>query len=154
MKALIQRVSSASVSVDNKIVSKIGHGFLVFLGIKADDTQKDRDYIIKKIVNLRVFPEVGDATKKMAKKMDRSIGDVGGEILLVSQFTLYADCRKGNRPSFINAMSPEQAKSFYCDFAVCLRKNYDKVKEGVFGAYMQVALTNDGPVTILIDSTK
>jgi len=168
MRAVVQLVKSASVSVSQKLVSEIGPGLLVLLGIKDDDAHplsgsppfvraQDRlrsgqarssgGYIIKKIINLRIFPDENG-------NMNKSVQDVGGEILLVSQFTLYGDCRKGNRPSFICAMPPEKAKNFYKNFADCLKSEYPKVKEGIFGAYMQVALVNDGPVTILIDSEK
>jgi len=147
MRAVVQRVSSASVSVDGKLISKIGPGLLVLLGIKDSDTQKDTDYIIKKLVKLRIFPDDNH-------NMNKSVADTGGEILLVSQFTLYGDCRKGNRPSFIKAMKPDEAKEFYDNFAIVLKKEYPKVKEGVFGAYMKVELVNDGPTTILIDSEK
>ena len=126
MRAVIQRVSSASVSVDNKLVSKIGHGLLVLLGIKKDDTEKERDYITKKIVNLRIFPDL--SISQGQHTMNKSVADVDGEILLVSQFTLYGDCRKGNRPSFTQAMPPEQAKIAYDDFAVELKNNYSKVR--------------------------
>jgi len=146
MRAVIQKVTLASVSVDGALVSEIGLGLLVFLGIKAGDTSKETDYVVRKIVNLRVFEDD-------QHKMNKSILDVGGEILLVSQFTLYGDCRKGNRPSFVQAMPPQEAEPFYNDFVVALKKAYPKVKEGVFGAYMQVQLINDGPVTILLDHT-
>jgi len=144
MRALVQRVKSASVAVDEKMIAKIDQGLLVFLGIKDGDTQIERDYIIKKIINLRIFADEQNA-------MNKSIVDVGGEILLVSQFTLYADCKKGNRPSFVKAMAPDQAKALYNDFASTLKNQYGKVKEGMFGAYMQVRLQNDGPITILLE---
>ena len=147
MRALVQRVNTASVSVDDKLISKIDNGLLVLLGIRSDDTQKDRDYVLKKILNLRIFPDEEN-------KMNKSVVDVSGEILLVSQFTLYGDCSKGNRPSFVQAMSPELAEPFYKNFASTLKQSYHKVKEGVFAAYMHVALVNDGPVTIFIDSKK
>ena len=145
MRALIQRVSSASVVVNKKLISEIDHGLLVLLGIKSDDTQKDRDYVIRKVLNMRIFSDDKD-------KMNNSVVDVGGSILLVSQFTLYGDCTKGNRPSFIESMAPDRAEAFYNDFLTILRGRYSKVKEGVFGAHMTVSLINDGPVTILIDS--
>jgi len=147
MRAVIQRVSSACVTVDNKLISKIGQGLLVLLGIHKADTRKERDYIIKKIINLRIFSDDVFA-------MNKSVSNVSGEILLVSQFTLYGDCRKGNRPSFIDAMPPDQAKYFYDDFMAELRLQYPKVQEGVFGAHMQVELVNNGPVTILLDTQK
>ena len=149
MRAVVQRVSSASVTVDGEIISQIGAGLLVLLGIHKDDTEKEREYIIKKIVNLRIFPDSADM-----HNINKSIKDTDGEILLVSQFTLYGDCKKGNRPSFIAAMPPEKAKSFYEDFAKELKHIYPKTKEGMFGAYMHVALVNDGPVTILLNSAR
>ncbi|MFC1841462.1 D-aminoacyl-tRNA deacylase [Candidatus Dependentiae bacterium] len=147
MRAIIQRVTSASVSVDDTLVSQIGVGLLVLLGIKDDDTQKDQEYIAKKMLNLRIFSDEQG-------KMNKSIQDISGELLLVSQFTLYGDCRKGNRPSFVKAMPPQKAEVFYNAFVEHVRKIYPRVKEGAFGAYMQVTLVNDGPVTILIDSQK
>jgi len=145
MRAVVQRVSSASVTVDGEIVGKIGKGLLVLLGIKKDDTDTQQEKIIKKILNLRVFFDG-------QKEFDKSVVAVGGEILLVSQFTLYGDCTKGNRPSFFGAMSPQEASIVYKEFAKSLRQQYPKVQEGVFGAYMQVALVNDGPATILLES--
>jgi len=147
MRAVIQLVREASVTVEGKPVSSIGPGLLVLLGIKKDDTEKEQDYLIKKIVNLRVFPDEQSC-------MNKSVGDVEGEILLVSQFTLYGDCKKGNRPSFVDAMAPQTAKEYYDRFAASLKAVYPKVKEGVFGASMQVRLLNDGPVTIVIDTAK
>lgn len=145
MKAVIQRVTSASVVVDDRLVSAIGPGLLVLLGIKDDDTKKDTDYIIRKIVHMRIFAD-GQG------KMNRNIIDRAGEILLVSQFTLYGDCKKGNRPSFVRAMDPKKAELFYIEFVTTCKQIYPKVKEGIFGANMQVALVNDGPVTIVVDS--
>jgi len=147
MRALVQRVKSAAVSVDKKVVSEIGDGLLVLLGIKYDDTRKDTDYIMRKIVNLRVFlDEEG--------KINKSISDISGEILLVSQFTLYGDCSKGNRPSFIEAMPPQKAAVFYQECVQKLKEIYPQVKEGIFGANMQVNLVNDGPITILLESKR
>lgn len=147
MKALIQRVTRASVSVDGKIISSIGKGLLVFVGIGLDDAPRDCEYLTRKILNLRVF----DGEKSFA---DKSVQDLGLEILFVSQFTLFADCNKGNRPSFSHAMPPDKAKVFYQDFIDQFRLQYPKIKDGVFGANMQVELVNDGPVTILLDSAK
>lgn len=144
MKAVIQRVSSASVVVDGKIVAQIGRGLLVLLGIGRDDSQeKDYSYLINKILKLRVFPGDGG-------HFETSVIDVQGEILLVSQFTLYGDCTKGNRPSFCKAMAPAQAQQVYNAFAKDLKTAYSHVKEGVFGAYMQVSLVNDGPATFIV----
>ena len=145
MRAVIQRVNSASVEVEGKLISKIEKGLLVLVGIHKEDTQKDAGYIIRKILNLRVF----ESEKSF---MDKSVQDLELEILLVSQFTLYADLRKGNRPSFDKAMPPAQAKIFYENFVEKFRENYPKTKDGVFGAYMQVSLVNDGPLTIILDN--
>ncbi|MCK5633180.1 D-tyrosyl-tRNA(Tyr) deacylase [bacterium] len=145
MKAVVQKVKTASVAVDGVVISKIDYGFLVLLGIKKNDTVKDRDYIIKKLLKLRVFSN-GDLN------WDKNIVQAGGNILLVSQFTLYVNCKKGNRPSFYEAMPPQEAQKVYNDFTVELKKQYLQVKEGAFGAMMQVELLNDGPVTIIIDS--
>ena len=147
MRALIQRVTSASVSIEEKLISQIKLGLLVLLGIKTGDTHEDSDYIIRKIVNLRIFADE-------QYKMNKNLSDVGGEILLISQFTLYGDCKKGNRPSFIQAMPPAEAELFYNEFVLRLKNEYAQVKEGLFGASMQVGLVNDGPVTILIDSNR
>ncbi|MFH1644355.1 MAG: D-aminoacyl-tRNA deacylase [bacterium] len=145
MRVLIQKVNQASVLVDEKLISEIGKGLLVFVGIKADDSEKDSDYLINKIFNLRIFEDENF-------KMNKSVLDLNLEILLVSQFTLYADCKKGNRPSFINAMPPTQAKEFYSNFIEQFRKKYPKIQDGIFGAYMKINLINDGPVTIILDS--
>ena len=147
MKAIVQRVKSASVTVDEKLISEIQKGFLVLVGIGQDDTQKDVDYITKKILNLRIF-------ESEKGYFDKSIQDIDGEILFVSQFTLYGDCNKGNRPSFSHAMSPAKAKVFYQNFLDNFKKLYPKIKDGQFGAMMQVELINDGPVTIVLDSSK
>lgn len=142
MKVVIQRVKEASVLVDNNLISSIKRGVLIFIGINLNDTIEDSQYIIKKILNLRIF-------ENKEKIMDKSVKDLDLEILLVSQFTLCADLRKGNRPSFDKAMPPKEAKIFYDNFVKDFKKNYSKVKEGVFGAYMQVNLINYGPVTII-----
>ena len=145
MKLVLQRVLSASVSVDGSCVSKIGQGLLVLVGLAAEDTQENFDHVIKKMCNLRIFADEN-------QKMNKSIQDIAGEILLVSQFTLYADCKKGNRPSFIKAMPPEQARLLYARFVERTKELYssEKVKDGIFGADMSVQLTNDGPVTIIL----
>ena len=145
MKAVIQRVNSASVEVENKLISKIEKGLLILLGFKEGDTHKESEYLIKKITNLRIFPDEKHPINKSASGLDL-------EILVVSQFTLYGDCKKGNRPSFIGAMPPEQAKAFYNDFVEKFRQQYPKVQDGVFGAHMKINLINDGPVTIVLDS--
>ena len=145
MKAVIQRVNESSVSIDNKEVAKIGKGFLILLGISKDDNYEKADYLIKKIYNLRVFSDEND-------KMNLSIQDINGEILIVSQFTLYADCKKGNRPSFINAAPPENAIKIYKYFIDKCKKNNLNVQTGEFGANMKVQLINDGPVTIILEN--
>ena len=145
MKVVIQRVIKSSVRINNKEVAKIGKGFLILLGISKDDNFEKADYIIKKIYNLRVFSDEND-------KMNLSIQDINGELLIVSQFTLYADCKKGNRPSFINAAPPEEAKKIYEYFINECKKNNLKVETGEFGADMKVELINDGPVTIILEN--
>ncbi len=147
MKAIIQRVDSASVKVDEKIVSEIKKGLLILIGIHKDDKQEDADYLIRKILNIRIFDD-------QEKFMDKSVNDFNLEILFVSQFTLYASCKKGNRLSFDKAMPPKDAKVFYQNFVENFKQNYSKVKDGIFGAYMKVNLINDGPVTIILDSAK
>ena len=145
MRALLQRVSAASVSVDNVITGQIGEGFLVFLGVGKSDTQEDLEYLVDKVINLRVFPDEHG-------KFDRSVQDVGGEILLVSQFTLYADTRKGRRPSFSDAMPVNEAKELFVEATEAFRNSGVNIETGVFQADMSVSLVNEGPVTLLIDS--
>ena len=147
MKIVVQRVKNAQVKVENKIVGKIGKGFLVLLGVTHTDTKKEADYLVKKLCNLRVFTDEND-------KMNLALKDVGGELLIVSQFTLYADCTQGNRPSFINAAKPEQANELYEYFCSECKKNEIKVEKGIFGANMKVELLNDGPVTIVLEKSK
>ena len=147
MRAVIQRVTSASVTVGGELVSEIGEGVLIFLGIAHDDTESELDYIANKVINLRIF-EDSDG------KMNRSLLDTGGAALVVSQFTLYGDCRKGRRPSFINAARPEQAKALYEQFIGVLAAQNIPTQGGAFQAMMDVRLVNDGPVTILLDSRK
>ena len=144
MKLVIQRVQKASVQVKNEVISSINKGFLVLIGITHDDTEEIADYLAKKLCNLRVFTDEND-------KMNLALKDINGELLIVSQFTLYADCTSGNRPSFINAAKPEIANELYEYFCLECEKNGIKVEKGIFGANMQVSLTNDGPVTILIE---
>ncbi|MGF2158990.1 D-aminoacyl-tRNA deacylase [Enterococcus avium] len=145
MRAVIQRVSEASVTIDEQVVGKIGRGFMILLGIHEEDTQEDADYLIRKIPLLRVFEDAEG-------KMNQSLQDVGGSVLSVSQFTLYADTKKGNRPSFVKAARPETAIPLYKYFNEGLRKAGLVVETGEFGGDMDVALINDGPVTILFDT--
>lgn len=144
MKLVIQRVSEAKVEVENKIVGKIGKGFLVLFGAKEGDTKEQADFLVKKLYNLRVFKDEND-------KMNLSINDIDGELLIVSQFTLYADCQKGNRPSFTNAAKPDIANELYEYFIEECKKMVKKVEKGIFGADMKVSLLNDGPVTIILE---
>ena len=145
MKAVIQRVKSASVSVDDKIIGEIATGFLILLGVEQSDTQDDLNYLVKKTVGLRIF-------KDNNKNMNLSIKDIDGEALVVSQFTLYADTSRGRRPSFIKAANPEEAESMYQQFCEQLTMKNISVQTGKFGAMMDVSLVNDGPVTIMLDS--
>ena len=146
MRAVVQRVLSASVAIGGTVKGEIGEGYLVLLGIEENDTEKDLDYIAEKLLGLRVFEDE-------AGKMNRSVLDAGGSILLVSQFTLYGDARKGRRPSFIRAARPEKAIPLYEAMIARLRAALP-VETGEFGADMQVSLVNDGPVTILLDSER
>ena len=145
MKSVIQRVSSASVQVNNKMISTIQNGYLILLGIEKNDDQIDIDYLVRKTINLRIFED-------SEKKMNSSIKDINGTILVVSQFTLCSNTKKGNRPSFINAAEPKFANQMYQQYCKQLEFNNIKVEQGVFGANMQIALVNDGPVTIILDS--
>lgn len=145
MRAVVQRVKAASVKVDGSIVASTGPGLLVLIGFHKDDTEKDSDYIISKITGLRIF---GDSDGNM----NLPVSDTGGGILVVSQFTLYGDARKGRRPSFSDSMPPPEAAKFYDAFIEKFRSAYGKIESGVFGADMDVSLVNSGPVTILLDS--
>lgn len=146
MTAVIQRVSQASVSVDEQIRGEIGQGFLVLLGVEQGDAPEDASYLASKIAGLRVFEDE-------AGKMNRGLLDIGGEVLLISNFTLCADCRHGKRPSFTDAARPEQALPLYEACAERLREaGISKVEQGVFGADMKVSLLNDGPVTLILES--
>ena len=144
MKIVLQRVSSASVKVDSKIVGRIEHGLLLLIGFSSTDTEESILPTIEKIVKLRIFSDEEG-------KMNKSVLDVEGSMLLISQFTLYADTKKGNRPSFIEAARPEQAIPLYEFFIAEMRKRITKVETGIFGADMKVELVNDGPVTIVFD---
>lgn len=145
MRSVVQRVKRASVKVQGEKVGSISAGLLVFLGIGRDDTQADLDWMVKKIVDLRIF-------ENEEGKMNHSVKQVSGEILLVSQFTLYGDCRKGNRPSFSEAALPLPAKNMYIQVIEGIKQMGIKVETGIFGAEMEVELVNDGPVTLLLDS--
>ena len=147
MRAVVQRVSSSKVTVENNVIGKINKGLLVLLGVTHEDTSKDVDYMIDKILNLRIFEDEND-------KMNLSLKDVGGELLVVSQFTLYGDCRKGKRPSFSNAAKPDLATKLYEEFIEKAKAQDVVVGTGQFGAHMMVDLTNDGPVTMLLESNK
>lgn len=147
MRAVVQRVTSSSVSVDGVIIGKIDKGFNVLIGISKDDTIEDLKYIKDKIINLRVFHDEND-------KMNLSLLDIKGDILAISQFTLYGDCRKGRRPNFMEAKGGEEAKALYEEFINLLKTSKLKVETGEFGAEMKVEINNDGPVTILLDSKK
>ncbi len=147
MRAVVQRVREARVTVDGAVMGAIGAGLMVLLGIEQGDTEDDRRYIVEKLVHLRIFNDDDG-------KFNRSLLDVGGAVLLVSQFTLHGDCRRGRRPSFIAAARPEEAVPHYEAAVAALRAAGVSVGTGVFGAHMDVALVNDGPVTILLDSRK
>lgn len=147
MRAVVQRVKEAGVKVDNKIVGKISKGLLVFLGVGEEDSEIDLNYLVHKILGLRIFQDEND-------KMNLSVLDINGEILVISQFTLYGDVRKGKRPSFIKSAHPEIGNRFYEEFITKINESGVKVESGKFGAHMDIDLINDGPVTILIDSNK
>lgn len=145
MKFVIQRVNNASVIIDEKIVGKINKGFLVFIGVSNDDTKEIADKMIKKLIGMRIFDDENGKT-------NLALADVDGELLLVSQFTLYANCKKGNRPSFINAGAPDMANEMYEYIIEKCREMVKVVETGEFGADMKVKLENDGPFTIVLDS--
>ena len=147
MRAVVQRVSSSRVTVDDRVTGEINEGLLVLSGVTHEDTSKDVDYMIDKVLNLRIFEDENE-------KMNLSLKDVEGELLVVSQFTLYGDCRKGRRPSFSTAARPELATKLYEEFIEKLRKEGIVTQTGQFGAHMMVDLTNDGPVTILLESNR
>ncbi|MBA5850939.1 D-tyrosyl-tRNA(Tyr) deacylase [Clostridium sp. cel8] len=147
MRAVVQRVKSSKVEVDNKIIGSIGMGLNVLLGISREDDMKDVMYLRDKIVNLRIFEDESG-------KLNKSLLDVSGELLIISQFTLYGDCRKGRRPSFIEALSGDKSEKLYNAFVDQCKLVVDKVETGKFGADMLVSIENDGPVTMLIDSKK
>lgn len=147
MKFVIQRVSSADVKVDNEIIGQIGHGFMVLIGVSDTDTKEIADKMVKKLLGLRIFED-------QEGKTNLSLDTVGGSLLLISQFTLYANCKKGNRPSFIEAGEPKMAEEMYEYFIEKCRESVEIVERGSFGAEMKVSLVNDGPFTIILDSDK
>lgn len=147
MRSVIQRVSCARVTVEGEISGEIGKGVLVLLGVSGEDSEKEANYMLEKVLNLRIFEDAEG-------KMNLSLLDIAGEMLVVSQFTLYGDARKGRRPSFIKAAPPEKANALYEYFVAEARKQIEKVETGRFQAMMDVELVNDGPVTILLDSDK
>lgn len=147
MRAVVQKVSSSKVTVDEEVVGQINQGLMVLLGVTHDDTSKDVDYMVDKVTNLRIFEDEDG-------KMNLSLKDVDGEVLAVSQFTLYGDARRGRRPSFSDAARPEVANPLYEEFVEKVKKQGINVGTGQFGAHMMVDLTNDGPVTILLESRK
>jgi len=147
MRAVIQRVSQGRVLVNKEEIGAIGHGLVILLGVGRDDTAEDGKYLAAKIVNLRIFSDEND-------KMNRSLLDVGGQALIVSQFTLWGDTRKGRRPSFINAAEPDTAEKHYEDFVSQVQALGVTTATGQFGAMMELALVNDGPVTLILDSRK
>lgn len=147
MRFVIQRVTESSVSVDGTTIGKIGKGFMVLIGVSDVDTEEIADKLVKKMIGLRIFEDENGKT-------NLSLADVGGELLLISQFTLYANCKKGNPPSFIEAGSPDKANMLYEYIIAKCRKNVPVVETGSFGAEMKVSLVNDGPFTIVLDSEK
>lgn len=147
MRAVIQRVTTAAVEVEGKIVGQIGRGLLVYLGVGKPDTEQDAEFMSEKLANLRIFADE-------AEKMNRSVLDISGQILLVSNFTLQGDCRKGRRPGFDDAAEPTIAEQLYGKTANLIADKGLKVAKGVFGAYMQVKSVNDGPITFILDSTR
>ena len=145
MRVVVQRVKHASVTINGTVNGKINNGFLVLLGVQSTDSEQDVDYLVKKVTNLRIFSDEND-------KMNLSLKDVNGELLIVSQFTLYANCKEGNRPSFVEAAKPDIAIPLYEYFVSECKKIIPVVETGLFGADMKVELLNDGPVTIIMDS--
>ena len=145
MRVVVQRVKHASVTINGTVNGKINNGFLVLLGVQSTDSEQDVDYLVKKVTNLRIFSDGND-------KMNLSLKDVNGELLIVSQFTLYANCKEGNRPSFVEAAKPDIAIPLYEYFVSECKKIIPVVETGIFGADMKVNLLNDGPVTIIMDS--
>lgn len=146
MKFVIQKVDEASVSVDDKVVGEIKKGFLVLVGVSQEDTKETADKFVRKMVNLRLFEDSEGKTNLALK-------DVGGQVLLISQFTLYADCKKGNRPSFVKAGDPQKAEELYDYIIEKTKESISVVEKGIFGAHMKVSLVNNGPFTIILDES-
>ena len=147
MRAVIQRVKASSVEVEGKVVGEIGAGLNVLIGISKEDTKEDIEYIVRKVLGMRIFEDENG-------KMNFSLQDVNGELLLISQFTLYGDCRKGKRPDFMKAQGGEEAQKLYNELVEAFKKEVKNVQTGEFGADMQVYIQNDGPVTLLLESKK
>lgn len=145
MRLVIQRAKNAQVTADGKVTGQISHGLMVLVGVTHEDTEKDAEYLADKTANLRIFEDENE-------KMNLSLLDIGGSVLSVSQFTLYGDCRKGRRPNFMEAAKPDEANILYEAYNDFLRKKNIQVETGVFGAMMDVSFTNDGPVTLILDS--
>lgn len=147
MRAVVQRVKSSKVEVDNKVIGEIGKGINLLVGISKEDTKEDIDYIVRKVLGMRIFEDADE-------RMNFSLQDIGGELLVISQFTLYGDCRKGKRPDFMKAQGGEAAEQLYNELVEAFKKEVNKVETGEFGADMQVYIQNDGPVTLLLESKK
>jgi D-tyrosyl-tRNA(Tyr) deacylase len=147
MRAVVQRVKKGSVEIEEKEIGKIEEGLVVLLGVGQKDVEKNAEYLVEKIVNLRIFED-------KEGKMNLSVKDINGQILVISQFTLYGDCKKGRRPSFISAALPDKAEKLYDYFVKCIKNHGFKIETGEFQAMMLVKIFNDGPVTILLDSEK
>lgn len=147
MKAVVQRAARGSVTVENSKIGQIGPGLVVLLGVSGDDGSEDVEYLVDKIINLRIFEDSNE-------KMNLSLRDVGGELLVISQFTLYGDCRKGRRPSFTQAAPPQKAQQLYNEFVELCGQKGVRVETGQFQAHMKVELINDGPVTLIVESKK
>ncbi len=147
MRAVVQRVKSSKVEVDNKIISEIGKGINLLVGISKEDTKEDIDYIVRKVLGMRIFEDEDE-------RMNFSLQDIEGELLIISQFTLYGDCRKGKRPDFMKAQGGDAARELYNELVEAFKKEIPNLKTGEFGADMKVEIINDGPVTLLLESKK
>ncbi len=147
MRAVVQRVKSSKVEVDNKVISEIGKGINLLVGISKEDTKEDIDYIVRKVLGMRIFEDKDE-------RMNFSLQDIEGELLIISQFTLYGDCRKGKRPDFMKAQGGDAARELYNELVEAFKKEIPNLKTGEFGADMKVEIINDGPVTLLLESKK